>query len=376
MRRRIIILAVLVSAFLNLHSADAQIIFGQKGYFSSSLVYAGWKIKDAEETELNQWVGVVRIFMPLSDNLELRFLSTGAAADLTNSFSEKKLSGMNDAKIQGACSFADDTFLLTFGVSVPTGEKSLTSEESEIIQMISDNSMRFPVRRYGEGFDISTGFAIAKKVKGVILGLGTGYLIKGKYKPYNSTIDEYKPGDELVFSLGIDFKGEKNLLRLNGIYTSFLKEEFGGEEIYQKGRMYEIGALVSHTAEKTKVSLSLEAILRGKDRLMNQTSLSYEESNSHGNEYRGSLDLGHALSNRFHVRGLLESRFVSANQYPKENPLYVGESQYYGGGAGFDIRIKQNVNLNFAGKYLLGKKDGDKKDLTGINAEAGITFEF
>ena len=376
MRHKVLILVMLASTFVTLHSAEAQIVFGQKGYFSSSVVYAGWKVKDTAETELSEWVGVVRIFVPLADNLEVRFFSTGAAADLTSSSSKKRLSGMNDAKLQGAYSFADDTFLLTLGVSIPTGQKSLTEDEVEVANMLADNSMRFPVRRYGEGLDISTGLAMAKEFGGVILGLGGGYLIKGKYTPLSSTSDKYKPGDELVFSLGFDIRREKTLLRLDGIYTHFLKEKFGGVEVFQKGKMYEIFALLSHAREKTRVGLSLGAISRGKDRLLGGTGFSYEEKNSHRNEYRGSSDLGYVLSNSWHVRGLLEARFLSANQYPEDDPLHVGESRYYGGGAGFDAKITQRVKLNVTLKYFTGKIDGGKNDLTGINGEAGITVGF
>ena len=375
MKRNILILLALSFTILTVHSAEAQIVFGQKGYFSSSVVYASWTVKDSAKTELGEWVGVVRIFLPLADNLEMRFFSTGAAADLTNSSSEKRLSGMNDAKLQGAYSFADDAFLLTLGFSIPTGQKSLTQDEMEVANMLADNSMRFPVRRYGEGLDISTGLAMAQEVGGAVLGLGAGYLIKGDYALRDTTSDKYKPGDELVFSLGLDIKREKTLVRLDGIYTHFTKGKWAGKN-FQKGKMYEVFALLNHAMEKTSIGLSLGMISRDKDRLPSETGLSYEQKNSHRNEYRGSLDLGYVLSDSWQIRGLLETRFLAANQYPKEDRFYAGSSRYYGGGARFDVRVAPRVKLNFLAKYFLGETDGGKKDLTGVNAEAGITVGF
>lgn len=376
MKRKFLIFGILVSIFLTLHSAKAQVIFGQKGYFSSSLIYAGWNIKDSEETKLSEWAGVVRIFLPLSDNLELRFFSTGAAADLTSPSSQRSLSGFNDARIQGAYSFADDTFLLIFGFNVPTGKKSLTEDEFEIAHMLADNSMRFPVRRYGEGLDLSTGLVMAQEVGGVIVGLGGGYLLKGKYALLSSTTDKYKPGDELTFSLGMDVKKTKTMLRLDGIFTHFMSEKYGGEKFFQKGNIYEISALLSHSGKKTGLSLSVQTLLRGKDHVVNETGFSYEENNSHGNEYRGYMNFTYALSKTFSARGLLELRSIAANQYPKEDPLYKGKSQFFGGGAGCDLRIVEKVKLNVMVEYLAGETDDGRKDLTGVNAEAGITVGF
>jgi hypothetical protein len=189
MRHKFLILITIVFIFSVFHSTEAQIIYGQKGYFSSGIIYADWKVQDNSETQINEWVGVVRIFLPLSDNLEMRFFSTGTAADLTNSVSEKNLSGM----------------------------KKLTDDEAEVASLLADNSMRFPVRRYGEGLDISTGLAVAKEVGSVILGLGAGYLKKGEYTPFSTKPEKYKPGDELVFNLGLDLKKEKTFLRFDGV---------------------------------------------------------------------------------------------------------------------------------------------------------------
>ncbi len=377
MKQKCLILTILILLCLTFRSPEAQIIFGQRGYFSSGLIYTGWNIKDTEETEINELVGVMRIFLPVSDNLELSLLSTGAAADLTySSVPKKKLSSLNDTRIQGAYSFADDTFLLTLGLNLPTGKKSLTADEIEITDMLADNSMRFPVRRYGEGLDVSFGLAAAQEMGGVILGLGGGYLLKGEYTPFSSKSDEYKPGDELTLSLGIDAKGAKTLLRLDGIHTRFMREKFGGEEIFQKGNMYEIGALLAFTGEKTSLGVNIEAILREKNLRVSETGFSYEENNSYGNEYRADFDLRHALSNSFSTRWLFEIRALAANQYPEASPFFKDKSMYYGGGTGFNLQISESVGLNLAGKYFMGKTDGDNKDLTGVNAEAGITFGF
>jgi hypothetical protein len=140
--------------------------------------------------------------------------------------------------------------------------------------------------------------------------------------------------------------------------------------------MYEAFVLLSHTIEKTNLGLSLGMISRGKDQLESGTGFSYEEKNSHRSEYRGSIDLGYLLSNSWRIRGLFETRFLAANQYPADDPLYAGKSKYYGGGAGFNVKLTQSVTFNFALKYFTGKTDGDKKDLTGINGEAGITYGF
>ena len=377
MRHKFLILVILILIFIVVHSTEAQIIFGQKGYFSSSVIYTGWNIKGTEEVNLHEWVGVVRVFLPLSDNFELSYFSTGAATNLTHSSSSrKKLSGVNDARIQGAYSFLDDAFLLTLGVNIPTGKKSLTTDEIEVANMLADNSMRFPVRRYGEGLNFSTGLVFAKKIGGLIFGLGGGYLLNGKYALLASTSDKYKPGDETSLSIGVDMKRVNTLLRFDGTYTHFSQEKFGGVKAFQKGSMGEISALLNHSRARTSFYLSVNAIFRGKDRLLNESGFSYEFYNSHVNEYRGDLSANYVLTNSLGLRGFFEIRSVAANKYPSNDPFFVGASHFYGGGAGCDFKIIPKITLNLSAKYFAGKTNGNKDDLRGVNAEAGLTFGF
>lgn len=377
MRLKLIILGILVCSFCEPPCARAQIVFGQEGYFSASLIYAGWSVKDSEETKLEEWVSVVRVFWPVADNLEVSLFTTGAIADLTKSASAgKRLSGLNDTRIQGAYSFAEDTFLLTVGLNFPTGKNALNEDELEISRVLADNSLRFPVRTYGEGLDVSAGLATAQKLGKYIFGLGGGYLLKGEYLPLESTPHKYKPGDELTLCLGLDLTGERTLLRLDGIYTHFMKDSYGGEEVFQKGEMYEIEARWVYEGERANSSAGVKTILRGKDRLANEDGCYREEHNSHRNEYRGDLNLGIGLSRSSMMRVLFEIRALDANQYPELDPLLEDESIYYGGGAGFCLGIGKRTSLDLAGKYLVGKAGGDTKDLTGINARIGIAYMF
>ncbi len=377
MRPRFLLPVFLALIFVIVPSLEAQIIFGQKGYFSSSLIYTGWNIKGTENVKMHEWVEVVRVYLPLSDNLEMSYYSTGASTDLTNSSSSrKKLSGVNDARVQGSYSFWDDTFLLTLGVNVPTGKKSLTPDEIEIADNLADNSLRFPVRRYGEGFNFSTGLVYAREIGGLIFGLGGGYLLNGKYTPLASTSDKYEPGNEMTLSLGVDLNRTNALIRLDGSYTHFSQDKFRGERVLQKGSRYEISAFLTRSRPRTSLDLSAVMIFRGKDRLLSETGFFLEQYNSHGNEYRGDLSLRHVLTNSLCLKGLFEMRAVAANQYPDSDPFFVGSSYYYGGGAGFDFEIIPRVTLNLSAKYFAGKTNGSRDDLSGVNAQAGFTFSF
>ena len=201
--------AALLLAVAGLASAaECQVIYGQPASGRASFVYTSWDLDStgAGTTSIAQSLLIVSGFLPLRDNLEARFFLPTAAGDLESPEAAADVSGLGDLRLQVSRSLSNDQILLSIGLSLPTGKKELRfADERMIVQVLSENFLDFPVRRFGEGLGLNALAGFARNYGRATVAGGVSYSYTGAYSPYEG-IDDYNPGDVLSANLGADLK--------------------------------------------------------------------------------------------------------------------------------------------------------------------------
>ena len=108
-------------------------------------------------------------------------------------------------------------------------------------------------------------------------------------------------------------------------YTHFTTDERGGIEVFREGDELDLGVSLEWRPEPWWAVVSLRDIYRFKaDRLNAAGQLGEETQNSNGNEIRGVATVGYIIDDVWTVRGIMDVRYVAANDYATSDALYDG----------------------------------------------------
>lgn len=376
-RTRMLCLIIIVSflLFLTLR-ADAQVVFGQKASANAGIYFQSWKLKSQSPTiNLSQWVFPINCFLPLRDNYELRILTSAASTGLDRGEQKINLRGLNDTKIQATASFSDDRYLVSLGINLPSGKKSLKNEEIGIAQFLSLDFLNLPIKSYGEGFNLNVSLARAFEWKNLIWGVGAGYQYNGIYKPYHD-LSDYKPGDRIHLTGGINSNLEKIKMTGDLTYIMYQADKQEGKKIFKDGNQWDMKS--SFLYEQKSYSLSVQArfIIRVKDKRYGVAKEYLEEAKNHGNDFRVSASLSYQVRRQVKLLSEVETKLIGENDYPSSHPLHLGASHIIGFGGGFNYELKSNYCYTLFLKIFHGRADGDSLDLSGFQIQNSLFIRF
>jgi hypothetical protein len=341
-----------------------QIIYGRPAYADMQAQYSHWSLQDKEDgttTTINQFTVPLTGFIPLEDNFEALVFIATSSNTLSSEGDDYNLSGLGDVRFQVNRSFNDDQFLVSLGINLPTGKKKLTQDEEQpVLQMLSQNYLSFPMRRFGEGFGFNLLVGGARMLGSLRGGFGVKYQYTGKYQPYEGSGD-YDPGDLVSVNAGLDWQGEKTVISGDAVFTAYFKDKLDGVEIFKQSNQLDLRMNARYTTESYSLQGQVGYLLRGRNVLYT------EELKIYGNEFWINAGMTRRFQQDWRVTPSVELRLIGANDEG------FGGSSILGFGGVVGKTFGGQIALIFGGTYYIGSVDDGAYDLTGLQLRAGLT---
>jgi hypothetical protein len=292
------------------------------------------------------------------------------------------MTGFTDTSISGYYRLRVSETEMRFGLDMdlPSGVSSLKTRDLPAIQ---DEDL-VALQRFGEGFDINPTVIVYRNFGDWGLGGGISYLWTGEYDPTEDIpSDDFDPGDELSVSvLGDVFLGDVWRLIGRVSYTHFTVDERGGFEVFREGDEIDAGLSLEWRPEPWWAVVSLRDIYHLKaERLNAAGQLGEEAQNSRGNEIRGAVTVGYIIDDAWTVRGTVDVRHVTANDYATSAPLYDGGRFKIAVGPGFTWTPSRTFTLDASVRwfYLDAERSPifpNGATINGVHADLRVTYRF
>lgn len=308
--------------------------------------------------------------------------SFGTANHDLDGVSTDSITGLTDSTVSGYYRLrAGETEIrLGLDMDLPTGVSRLKTRQ---IPAVMDEDL-VALQRFGEGFDINPTVIVYRSFGQWGLGGGIGYLWTGEYDPTKDIpSDDFNPGDELSASVVADvFLGDVWRLLGRIAYTYYSRDERGGVETYREGDELDLGATLEWRPEPWWASVTLRDIYKFKaERLNAAGQLADEAENSFGNEVRGNITVGYILDEMWSVRGMVDVRYVAANDYASSDPLYDGGRFKVAIGPGVTWSLGRTLAVDGSVRYFY--LDSERSPLfskgatiNGVHADVRLSYRF
>jgi hypothetical protein len=300
-------------------------------------------------------------------------LDAAPSASMTG-FTDTTVSGYYRLRISGT------DIRLGLDMDLPTGVSRLKTRDLPAVQ---DEDL-VALQRFGEGFDVNPTVIVYHNFGDWGLGGGVGYLWTGEYDPTaDIPNDDFNPGNELSASLlGDVFLGDVWRLIGRATYTHFTTDERGGLEIFREGDEIDLGVSLEWRPEPWWAVVSVRDIYHFKaDRFNASGQLDEESQNSRGNEIRGGVAVGYIIDDVWTVRGIMDVRYVAANDYATSDPLYDGGRFKIAVGPGVTWTLSRTFALDASVRWFY--LDAERSPsfpagatINGVHADMRVTYRF
>lgn len=330
----------------------------QSTWVSFQPVYQSFK---ADTLEISESSVPLLISMPVGPNVGLAVQVAQASArgkDLSS------LSGLTDAQLHLSYAHAlgEGSLVASMRVNIPNGTEEFTRDEFATLRQLALNQFNFQVPGLGAGFGISPGVTFAFPIgKSTVIGFGAAYQHRGAYKPIKNMIDSYKPGNEILFTGGLDIRLSSALeFTIDATYTLYDKDKIGGEAFFEAGDKVVTQARFQHTHGFNSAWVS------GLYRSRAKNALTAPDGDGVIEEFRTlpdqvSLKGGYRarMGRNFYLNILGNARFFG------ETAILPDVASVYGAGAGLEIPIGASFQFPLRAMYYAG-------DLSGIEVSLGL----
>jgi len=355
---------------------DAYII-SQQRFVKIAPAYQRWSVEG--DNQFSEFSSPIQIYFPFSRNWSVTVLGNQASAKgealLGSSATNRgqalpKLSGLTDTQLAVRYFLESMNLALDLGLNLPSGKSELGPDEFRTSAELSANIFNFQVPNFGQGFNISPGLTWAVPVRdNLVLGLGASYQYKGSFKPVAGLSDDYNPGDEVLFTGGLDLRlNETTTLSSDLIFTLYGTDQVGDAEIFAAGNKLVANAQFRKYFDFNELWLFARYRSSAKNDLAAGGQLVTEGEKTTPDQIEL---LGHyqaRFTRRFSMRFLAEGRVY------QDTPVFDGV-KLFGGGLAPIFSASSNFQLLGQFKYLTGSFDrGDK--LSGLEIGVGMLAKF
>jgi len=358
------IIVGLAGFLVALSPAHGQIIYDQPASGNALLVYSHWSLKgDGETTKIDQLTIPLRSFVPIRENLEALFYVASSTNSLEDVNTDYSLSGLGDVRLQVNQSFNDDKMLLSVGLNLPTGKKKINPNEGPfVLQMLSQNYLTFPMRRFGEGFGFNMLVGGAQMIGELRCGAGLMYQFNGKYEPYQG-VDKYDPGDFVSLNAGADWQANKTTVAADAILTTYTSDKLDDRKVFKQSTQLDLHLQARHGNKDFSLHGSIGYLWRGRNTLYSTD----EKLKIFGNEFLLSGSLTRRFQQDWYVTPSAELKLIAANDED------FGNSTIFGLGGALGREINEQISGNVGFKYFTGNADSGNIDLSGFQLTASLT---
>ena len=148
--------------------------------------------------------------------------------------------------------------------AVPTGIKTVESEELSILGAISSDVIGFATSSLGTGGSFGGGFAGAVPFGRMAIGFGATFSKPLEYRPVLGQADDLQPGSDLRLRTGIEGPiARRTYVRVTGIYARRAKDQINGSSRNGVGNRIIGYASVNHGLGSSAITLYAFDVLRG-----------------------------------------------------------------------------------------------------------------
>ncbi len=371
-KRNLPMLALVLLLMLPSTVAFGQIAFGQQASGGTGFVYTSWKLStDTSETKISQFWIPIDAYVPLKDNLEARVFVANGSTNLDQDGNELDISGMGDVSVQFSHSLADDQWLVSAGINLPTGKKKLSlSSERAVLQALAQSFLDFPMRRYGEGLGLNLLVGTARQVGEFMVSGGAIYRYIGSYEPYLG-VDDYNPGDN--FNINASAETERGSLTMTGsiVFASYQADQSAGQKVFKQGNHISFGAGCRISNDNSAYGGQISYRVRSRNSWYEGTTETViQRLKLYGNELDISLNAALKINESWQIRPIASYRLI------EENELDIGSSNILTIGATGATNLSDKFALQLGLKYHTGQAIDNLYDLSGLQITTGLTASF
>ena len=329
------------------------------------------KIKNTTDTtRVSQWVTPLKVQLPFLHG-QVGIQSAFMTAHQTGTPNELAW-GALDTQINGRWQIGQRV-LLSLHTSLPTGKRSLNAADAQVIGTLARNDLNFPVRAFGQGFDLGGTLSVAKHQGHWSLSAGIRAIHKGGYTPTAGSAN-YKPGDEITSMIGVDYSYNNWIFQLNTAGTFYKVDRQNGAIAFRNGKQILLHAGIFYWGHIINLKAELIEIARLKNRnVANNGYLLSEARDSNGNDLRARIEASLTPVRSFTLFAQGSAKYLTANAHPPGTAFYQGDAHLFEGGGGFSLSIGQ-TQLALRATYLTGKTSDNTAKLSAFNIRTALTF--
>lgn len=145
-----------------------------------------------------------------------------------------RLTGLTDTQVRTSYTAGHDAAVFSLAVNLPTGQSTIARDQLAIIRSAGQNFLPFPVSRYGGGYGLTGGVAMARRVGAWSLGLAGSLRYLGSYEPFSDVSGQYTPGLESRVRIGARrLFGQRTSVAAGLTFSTFGTDEFTGVPAFE-----------------------------------------------------------------------------------------------------------------------------------------------
>ena len=207
--------------------------------------YVQYQVHAPADETIAELAVPVFISIPAGSRLAFDVGTAYAHARATSGATRSEISGLTDTQIRGTYTLGGDFVVLMAGVSLPTGQRSVTLEQLLAAGRIGNDFLAFPVSNMGTGLAATGGVAVAVPVGAWSVGAGVSGRRSKAYEPFAvpGQSFRYQPGNEWRGRIVVDRPVAAGRLALGVTYAAFGREDAGGSAYNTGDRVIAQGVL-------------------------------------------------------------------------------------------------------------------------------------
>jgi len=365
----LVAMAVVCSLFPT--TTSAQVVYGKPASIGTRFVYNQWDIGDGDGVStIKQSVAPLTAFLPIRDNLEALLYVAGSSNDFSRGSSKNSLSGSSDVRFQINQSLLGDHLVISGGLNLPVGKRRLNYEvDTTIINLLSENYVSLPMRRFGQGFGVSATVGAATMLGSYKAGIGVSYEFTGSYEPYAEKGD-YNPGNMATVTAGIDRSTRQTAFVADVVVTLYTVDYFKDLKAFKQSPQVAVRVGAVRRTGQFRVDWNVRYLLRGRNTEYEANQTISRQLQLYGDEFVAGGSVRWYFNPGWYVSPSAGVKYIGGNEEG------LGSSRVLNFGGTLGHSFGRGVSVSVGAKYFVGEADGVSINVEGVQLSAGLTTTF
>jgi hypothetical protein len=333
--------------------------------FTGSYFYSR-TLESEEETEnIQQWVLPLFATSLITEGLRIRVHQNISAAQMEGGPS---LGGLGNTRIRGSFSLFENTLMTYLGLSLPITGADSEKETASLSNLLYSEILDFGVGRIAEGFNLDTGFVLARPFEKFALSFGAGYVLRGSYDRPSQTEKpaSYNPGNALSITTGIHFRRIATSLNGRILYFHYGDDRIDNNDVLKSGDEFSVLASAEFRFKPLILMLSLSDTVKAESEARQR---GVDVNNLFSNRLNSGISLTYPLLSEIlilKVQAKVKGLFDDGNMSAKVASL----------DGDFQLIVKDNLTVDVLAGFMSGDMDTGKTDISGFSLGLVVNYGF